>query len=120
MSLAARRRFGRLAFGVRIVLGDGIAPRVPMHSACRLLRDRRNSGIVGPLFVDQIQGMGNTWGDAPSVAPFQTYLTQGQGTVSVGCFFAIGCLQTGQFLPHILNQPFLQLTHAATQPGTSS
>jgi hypothetical protein len=34
--------------------------------------------------------------------PFQTYLPQGQGTVSVGFFFAIGRLHTGQFFRHIL------------------
>jgi len=33
-------------------------------------------------------------------------LPQGQGTVSVGCFFASGCRQTGHFLLHILDQPF--------------
>jgi hypothetical protein len=37
-------------------------------------------------------------------------LPQGQGTVSVGYFFAIGCRQTGQFLRHMLDQPLPQLT----------
>jgi len=34
--------------------------------------------------------------------PFQTYLPQGQGTVSAGCFFSKGFLQTGQFFCHII------------------
>lgn len=33
--------------------------------------------------------------------PFHTYFPHGHGIVSVGCFFFIGCLQTGQFLLHI-------------------
>lgn len=33
--------------------------------------------------------------------PFQTYLPQEQASVSVGSFFCIGCLQTGQSLRHI-------------------
>ena len=35
---------------------------------------------------------------------------QGQGSVSVGCFFASGWRQTGQFLRHMLGQAFPQLT----------
>jgi hypothetical protein len=48
--------------------------------------------------------------DAELSLTFPNYLPPGQGTVSVRCFFAIGCWQTGQFLCHILNQPFPQLT----------
>jgi hypothetical protein len=39
--------------------------------------------------------------------PFQTYLPQGQGIVSVGCFFTIGCRHTGQFLRHMLIGPLV-------------
>jgi hypothetical protein len=38
--------------------------------------------------------------------PFQTYLPQGQGTVSVGCFFSKSFLQTGQFFCHIFTPGF--------------
>lgn len=38
--------------------------------------------------------------------PFQTNLPQEQETVSAGCFFTNGCLQTGQFLRHIFAPDF--------------
>jgi len=42
------------------------------------------------------------WLTAGERQPFQTYLPQGQGTVSVGFFFSMGFRQTGQFFCHIV------------------
>jgi len=42
--------------------------------------------------------------------PFQTYLPQGQGTVSTGFFFSKGLRQTGQFFCHIITPEFLPRT----------
>jgi hypothetical protein len=54
--------------------------------------------------------------------PFQTYLPQGQGTVSAGCFFSRGFRQTGQFFCHMFAPSFLLLTGLklarATRTGT--
>jgi hypothetical protein len=38
--------------------------------------------------------------------PFQTYLPQGQETVSAGCFFSKGLRQTGQFFCHIVTPDY--------------
>ena len=48
--------------------------------------------------------------------PFQTYLPQGQGTVSAGCCFSKGFRQTGQFFCHIIT-PVCSLGTVPEQPN---
>jgi hypothetical protein len=59
--------------------------------------DRRAGGPRNPIMNHT-----NRW---PRY-PFQTYLPQGQGTVSAGCCFSKGFRQTGQFFCHMFAPVF--------------